>query len=83
MKLIEQIRKDPRVESVWDESGTGDGYWVNLKPGFADLSDDPWQPTHTIHEWKWSDIRRRMRDVEPCKCKECVAIGTQSKAANS
>ena len=73
MKIKERLQNDPRVVSVWDESGDNDdGYWVNLKPGFADLSDDPWQPTHTIHEWSWTDIQRRITDVKPCKCKDCA-----------
>jgi hypothetical protein len=79
MTIKDQISKDPRVASVWDESGTDDGYWVNLKSGFADLSNDPHQPTHTIHEWNWSDIQRRMRDVKPCVCKECLEVINRAK----
>jgi len=26
---------DERVEKEWDESGTGDGYWMQLKPGWT------------------------------------------------
>lgn len=71
MKTLERLKADPRVDQAWSEAGTGDGYWIILKPGFADLSDDPCQPTHTIHEWRIADILRRMRDVKPCACKEC------------
>ena len=74
MKTLERLKSDPRVESVWDESGTDDGYWVNLRPGFADLAHDPMYPTHTIHEWTIKRVKDRMRDVRECNCKECSAV---------
>jgi len=61
----------PFVQSFWDE-GEEDGFWVNLKNGFADMKFDPCQPTHTIHEWEIKEVKRRMKDVRPCKCKECL-----------
>lgn len=73
MKTLERIQQDPRVLEAWSELGTDDGYWVMLKAGFADKGFDPWQPAHTIHEWTIRKVLERMRDVEPCSCKECAA----------
>jgi hypothetical protein len=66
--FLEQVRQDPRVESAYKDS---DGVWIGLKAGFADLKDDPWQPTHTIHEWTVADARARFKDVGPCACESC------------
>jgi hypothetical protein len=73
LKTLDKLNADPRVEDAWSEAGTGDGYWVMLKTGFADLLHDPCQPTHTIHEWTIKRLLERMRDVRPCTCKDCVA----------
>lgn len=78
MKTLDRIKSDPRVDSAWSETGTGDGYWVNLKQGWADLTDDPWQPTHTIHEWSLSILQSRMKQVKPCTCKDCSKVRTES-----
>ena len=78
-KTIAKLNLDPRVSKAWSEVGTGDGYWVMLKDGFADLVDDPWTPTHTIHEWTIKDLLLRMRAVSQCKCKECVAAIEKAK----
>lgn len=68
------VATDARVEKAWSELSSDDGYWVMLKTGFADPGDDPWQPTHTIHEWDIKSILRRMHDVQPCQCKDCKPV---------
>lgn len=70
-RTIEKLKLDKRVADAWDEHFSRDGYWVTLKPGFADMGFDPCQPTHTIHEWTVKRILHRMRDVKPCSCNEC------------
>ncbi len=67
MKALERIRKDPRVESVWDEGE--DGMWIALKNGFyfSDYGD----PVHCVHEWNTKDLLRAFRSVEPCNCEQC------------
>lgn len=77
--LFKRLALDLRVANISDETGLGsgpqgDGYWVYLKTGFADLADDPCQPTHTIHEWTVRAVLRRMRDVKPCSCRECAIL---------
>lgn len=74
MTTIERLNKDPRVYEAWSEKSSGDGYWVTLKTGFADMGFDPWEPTHTIHEWTIKDILIRMRDVKPCQCRDCKIL---------
>mgnify|MGYP001618742179 CR=1 FL=1 len=71
---LAQLKTDPRIDSVWDETGSDDGYWVNLKIGYADLKFDPGQPTHTIHEWDLKSIRARLKYVGRCKCKDCICV---------
>lgn len=69
---IQRLNKRADVKEAWSEGGKEeDGYWVTLAPGFADLSFDPWQPTHTIHEWTVARVLSRMKDVRPCDCEEC------------
>lgn len=81
MKTIERLKSDKRVKSAWSETDSGDGYWVMLKAGFADLAFDPHYPTHTIHEWTIKDLLSRMKQVEPCRCKECLTPKTPTPLA--
>jgi hypothetical protein len=67
MTTLERIRKDPRVEDVWNEGD--DGYWVMLKSGFKWSDAD----THAVHEWSLSRLLKSMREVVPCTCKACKA----------
>jgi hypothetical protein len=71
LKSLLKLKDDPRVKEIWDESNTGDGYWVNLKDGFADMEYDPFYPNHVIHEWTAAKVLSRMKDVKPCVCEEC------------
>lgn len=70
-KFLKEIARDARVSDVSDESANGDGYWVYLRDRFADLSHDPLEACHVIHEWTAQDVRRRMKDIRPCSCVQC------------
>lgn len=73
MKTLLKLKGDPRVKDAWSEQDSGDGYWVDLKVGFADMAFDPWQPSHTIHEPTIKRLLGRMRGVRPCNCKDCLS----------
>ena len=66
MKAIDRLKADPRVHSVSDERGSGDGYWVILNTGFS--ADD----CHALHEDSPSACLKAMRYVCPCDCEDCV-----------
>ena len=67
MTTLERIAKDARVEEVGDETSSGDGYWVYLKPGYRDgLSE-----CHAVHEWTIKSLIGAFRFVEPCNCADC------------
>jgi len=76
LTYLSKLATDSRVQDISDErhGPNDDGIWVYLKRGFADMDDDPCQPTHTIHEWSVMDIRRRMLSVKPCQCKDCAPV---------
>lgn len=61
--FLDKIRKDPRVDSVSDETDTDDGYFVFLKDGYVDNKFDPLQPTSVIHEWDLKSILDRLDGV--------------------
>jgi hypothetical protein len=67
---LARIGRDLRIQSVWDEGE--DGLWFSLKPGFRIAIDD----THFAHERTVSDLRARLRDIEPCNCADCAGGGT-------
>ena len=56
-----------KVSEVDDESASGDGYWVYLKPGWICSSSE----THCVHEWNMRDLLSAFRDVAPCDCEDC------------
>ena len=61
-----KIEAMPQVQSVDVE----DGMWANLHRGWrvADLD------CHFAHEWKWSDLARSLKSIEPCGCVECYGV---------
>jgi len=67
MTILEQLRKDPRISEVWSEAGTGDGFWANLKTGWA------CDGVHALHEWTRADLRAAAKRIEPCSCPDCKA----------
>lgn len=55
------------IESVSDERGNGDGYWVYLVTGWT----DPDGETHCIHEPSPAKCAREMKHVRKCKTPGC------------
>jgi hypothetical protein len=50
-RTYNDILKDPRVDSVSDERGYGDGVWVYLKQGYINIClDSTFIHEHTIAE---------------------------------
>ena len=47
VRTLRDLRNDPRVQSVSDERGIGDGIWVYLKEGFTNERLE----CSTIHEY--------------------------------
>lgn len=70
-KSLAKIHSDPRVAEAWSEQANEDGYWILLKPGFADLDYDRFQPRHCIHEWTVRDVLLSMSGVRRCECSDC------------
>jgi hypothetical protein len=58
MKLLDQIKAHPAVDSVEDGRAFGDGYFVYLKPGYTSRAMD----CGTIHEPTLSACLRVMRE---------------------
>lgn len=65
MKAIETLPKKHRVKikEYWSEAANGDGYWVVLKDEYIDTDFDPFNPTHTIHEWRMAPLLSRIRSA--------------------
>lgn len=67
MSIIEQIKADPRVESVWDEGE--DGWWAILKEGWQ------WDGVHGLHERSPRALLKVLRHaVRPCSCEDCRKV---------
>lgn len=71
-----------RIESISDESGQGDGYWIYLKAGWQRGNQRPsteresCHNEHIVHEWNMIDLVRAMkREVYPCTCWDCKKNG--------
>jgi hypothetical protein len=68
-KMLEKIRKDPRVWAVDDErKTTGDGIWVYLETGYV-------HPESDCHVVKAETIRALVEEfatVRPCNCQDCT-----------
>ena len=56
-----------RIESIDDERGTQNGYWVNLKDGWIDRESG----CHAIHEDTLSACAFKFAFVAPCECEDC------------
>lgn len=65
MRIRDKIRKDPRVERVYEDS---DGMWADLKAGFVKSGD-----AHCHHEYTWADLYRSLKEnTAPCVCQQCL-----------
>lgn len=62
-KTLNQIKSDPRVESVSDERSSDEGIWIYLREGYYDPKHDPHFKTTAIHERTVAEAAARMRDV--------------------
>jgi hypothetical protein len=66
VSLPKSLRKFASIiESVSDERGSDEGYWVYLKPGLWSPMDE----THCIHENTLAECVYALKGVEKCpKC---------------
>lgn len=72
IQLLEKHR-DKIEGPIEDETDTGDGYWVHLRPGWY------WDDIglHIIHEDTAQKVVKAFRYVRPCTCDSCKrATGT-------
>lgn len=61
-------RYPDKIDEVNDESRSGDGYWLYLKPGWARYMAGE---VHCVHEWNMADLKEGMKEVVPCDCDDC------------
>lgn len=59
-----------KVESVSDERGGGDGYWVYLACGWRDEDGE----THCVHEDTPTACAARMKHLKPCLTPGCCKV---------
>lgn len=62
-KYLDQLRADPRIDSIDDERGYGEGIWVYLKPGYRAPDDSA--SDRTIHEDTIAAVRRMVSRIVP------------------
>jgi hypothetical protein len=64
---------DRRIEVLDDERNMGNGWIVNLRPGFAiHPGSAEVEGTHFFGEDTMAEVRRTMKTVQPCECVACV-----------
>ena len=68
-------RYPDKIELVSDESRSGDGYWLYLRPGWIRERCDV---VHSVHEWNMRDLKQAMRQVVPCECEECQTLKAET-----
>lgn len=63
MKTLSKLPKKhaTKIASVSDERNNGDGWWIYLKPEYADLDFDPHWDCRTIHEQTLSACIKRLK----------------------
>lgn len=76
--LREFFAKHPdKFDEGWTEKDYSEGedkpwsHWVYLKPGWANLSVEPFGGLHIIHESSAREVRRQFKEVGPCCCDDC------------
>ncbi len=63
-RTLKQIKRDPRVLSVWQEDDCGElEYWAELAPGYS------WEGVHTLHEATVKDLALALSCVVKCSDK--------------
>jgi hypothetical protein len=71
MMIPKTLRKYAHmIESIDDERGIQNGYWVNLRPGY-ETGNDKFSPTHQIHEDTIKTCADALYDCVPCNCADC------------
>lgn len=53
-----------KISSVSDERNNGDGWWIYLKPEYADLDFDPSWNCRSIHEATLSACIKRLKGAK-------------------
>jgi len=53
-----------KIADVSNETNNGDGWWIYLKPEYADLNHDPYWNCRTIHEQTLGACIGRLRGVK-------------------
>lgn len=61
-RLPEKYRK--MIASISDERSNGDGWWIYLKPEYADLNFDPYWNCRSIHEQTLTQCIDRLKGAE-------------------
>lgn len=64
---------DRRIEELSDERSMGNGWFVYLRPGFAYADANMPNAQHCFGADTMGDVRRYMKDVQPCRCADCSA----------
>ncbi len=75
IKALAELSKDPRVREVSDETNTGDGYWLILRPGWRTHDE----VVHAVHEWNVKDLKAAFRLIKPCTCLDCSGVAVRSR----
>ncbi|HNT25846.1 MAG TPA: hypothetical protein PKM21_15870 [Anaerolineales bacterium] len=66
--LARLLEKHPdKIETIENETDTGDGYWLYLRPGWC--TDD--LGSHIIHDDTAEKLVSLFRYVQPCACGQC------------
>lgn len=73
---IKVPKKYQHMIELIDDEGT-EGYWVYTNHGYY----SPDMECHTIHEYTQAEVLQKIRNIEPCNCKECIQGLTEQKQA--
>lgn len=60
-KSLLKVLADERVESFENETDTGDGYWIYLRPGWN------WEGVHVVHEWNVANALHEFKRITKCE----------------
>lgn len=76
-RTLARIKKDARIEDAFVD---GDGFWLYIKTGFADMHEDRLDQLHTIREDTATALAKHLRYIEPCTCDGCHIADEQRGA---
>lgn len=66
-KTLDVFNNDVRIDSIWSEKSSGDGYWAGSARGFY----FPSMECHTAHEDTVSELYEVLKTVAVCTCDDC------------